>query len=538
MKFVLIAVCLISLIACNKEKKDKKTDNTWFASTGVTPPTIHPLESTTGDASQIQSFVLEGLLDMDPDTLDWRPALAESYEISDDGMTFTFKIRKGVTWHDGKPLTAHDVKFSFDIIFRDDYQTQRMRPYFENFESPTLVDDYTIIFKAKKKYFKNFDVLGSGGFLAILPKHIYDQPQDKDALHKILLGTGPYIFEEIKRGKWAKLKRNPNWWGRKVPHMNETHHFDRVIVRFVKGETAQLENFKKGNLSFLGLTPEQYMKKTEGGNWGKKYHKVKIQNNSVKGYGYVAFNFKNEIFASKNVRVALTHLMNRQQMIEKFLFNFSVPATGPLYQQNPYSNPSVKALEFDPKKALEILRADGWSDTDGDQVLDKVINGVKKSLKFTILIPSKDSEKYLTIFKEDARKAGVDISLKLTEWNTFTKKLDERSFEAATLAWGGGSVQWDPKQIWHSQSINGGSNFISYSNPEVDKLIDEARITMDPEKRKPILHRVYKLIAEDAPYIFLFNRKFDVYGYQDGLWRPKDTFNYTVGTTYWKYEAL
>lgn len=530
-----IGLVLLLAASCNKDKKSKKLENIWAISTGTTPPNINPLGSSTVDATAVQSFALEGLMDADSDTLEWKPALAESYTVSEDGTEFTFKIRKGVTWHDGKPFTAEDVKFSYDIIFRDDYATQRIRPYFDNFDSPELIDEYTIKWKAKRKYHKNFDVLASGGFLTIVPKHIYDKPADKKALNKVLIGTGPYILKELKRGKWALFEKNPNWWGRSVPHMSNKYAWDKVIVRFIKGETAEFENFKKGNLSYLGLTPEQYVKKTDGGNWGKDYKKVKTQNKSVKGYAFVGFNLKKPLFQSVKLRKALAHLMNRRLMIEKFFFDFSIPATGPLYQQNPYANPKVKPIEFDTKIALSLLREDGWKDSDNDQILDKVIDGKKTALSFTLLIPNKDWEKYFTIFKEDAKKAGVKVDLKVIEWNSFIKKLDERSFDTVALSWGGGSVNWDPKQVWHSDSAKGtGSNFISYSNTEVDKLIDEARVTLEKEKRIPILHKVYELIANDVPYIFLFNRQFETYAYQGNLERPKDTFVYEIGTSYWK----
>ena len=530
-----LLVTLALLLSCQKGvNKDQGLGRTWSISVGATPPTINPLSSTTGDASIIQAFALEGLLDSHPDTLDWRPGLAESWEVKNNDTTFEFTLRKGVQWHDGKPLTVEDVKFSFDIIFKDDYPMQKIRPYFENFHSPTIIGPHKIQFKVKKKYHKNFDVLASGGYLAIVPKHLYERPKDKKALNKILIGTGPYKLKEIKRGKWALLEKNDQWWGRKVAHLKNQHLFDRVIVRFIKGETANLENFKKGNLSYMTLSPEQYMRKSQGGNWGKRYHKEKVENQSVKGYLFVGFNLKNIIFQSPKTRKAMTHLMNRRLMIKKFLFDMSVPATGPLYRQNPYADPTLKPLEFDPQQALKYLREEGWKDSDGDQILDKVIKGKKTPFSYTLLIPNKDFEKYLTIFKEDSKKAGVDVKLKLIEWNTFIKHLDERKFEAVILAWGGGSVQWDPKQIWHSDSKKGGSNFIHYSNKEVDRLIDLARVTMDRKKRIPLLRKVYRLIADDAPYIFLFNRKSDIYAYQGNIQRPRPTFNFTIGTSYWK----
>jgi peptide/nickel transport system substrate-binding protein/microcin C transport system substrate-binding protein len=221
-------------------------------------------------------------------------------------------------------------------------------------------------------------------------------------------------------------------------------------------------------------------------------------------------------------------------MNEKFMFSMSLMATGPLYIQSEYANQNVKQVDFDPKKALELLKDDGWSDSDGDQILDKTINGSKTKLSFTILEPSQDFVKFLTVFKEDAKKAGVEINIKYIEWNSFLKLVDERKFEAIRLAWGGGSLDWDPKQIWHSSSIgNEGSNFIGYSNPDVDKMIDQAREEMDKKKRIKLMQKIYKDIADDVPYIFFFNPKYALYGHTEKMKRVKDTYKFGIGLNYW-----
>ena len=138
------------------------------------------------------------------------------------------------------------------------------------------------------------------------------------------------------------------------------------------------------------------------------------------------------------------------------------------------------------------------------------------------------------MYKEDLKKAGVQAELKLVEWNSLVKALDEQKFEAIALAWGGGSVHNDPKQIWHSESSKpGGSNFISYSNPKVDKLIDEGRQIMDHKKREKAWKEVYKLIAEDAPYAFMFNDKYVHYAVSSRIGQPKETYQYDIGYEYW-----
>ena len=139
-----------------------------------------------------------------------------------------------------------------------------------------------------------------------------------------------------------------------------------------------------------------------------------------------------------------------------------------------------------------------------------------------------------TIFKEDSKKAGVEIELKLLEWNSFIKNIDDKNFDLMAMSWGGGDVEDDPKQIWHSTSMGkGGSNYISYSNPEVDKLIDQARGELDKAKRAELFKKVYGLIADDVPYIFLFNRKFEYYANSNKIKKVGDTFKYNFGYRSW-----
>ena len=305
-------------------------------------------------------------------------------------------------------------------------------------------------------------------------------------------------------------------------------------MKVSKDDNLTLTLLEKEKLDFIGLTAEQFFKKTDGKKWGKEVFKKKYSNKSPKSYGFIGMNLKNKLFENVNVRRALYHLLNRPLMIEKFLFGMSVPATGPWYRQSIYADPNVKPFIYDPKKALSLLRKEGWSDSDGDMILDKKIDGKKVNFSFTLLEPNKDFEKYLTIFKEDAKKAGIDIKIKIVEWNTFIKLLDERNFEAVRLGWGGGAIDYDPKQIWHSDSIAGsGSNFVSYSNKSVDKLIDQARKTLNRDERVKVLRKVYKQIASDVPYLFLFNAEYNFYGHTRRMKGPKDTYTFGIGTDYW-----
>jgi ABC-type transport system substrate-binding protein len=529
---ILALVANVGLAAKQLGNPKAPKKGTFKYNLGQAPTTLNALSSTDAYASRVQAYILESLLNRNVDTYEWEPALATKWNISKDGTKFTFTLREGVKWHDGKPLTIEDVKFSFDAIMhpKNLYKTAHMKPYYENISEAKVIDKNTIQFVAKKKYFRNFDTVAG---LTIVPKHLYENPSDKmkKKLNKTLIGTGAYSLDKYQRGKKIELKLNNDWWGLK--EKKGENNFKKISMKFIQDETKSVQHLEKGNLDFIGLQPEKFVKNTKGPKWGKKVFKVKVQNKSPQGYSFLGWNNQNVLFKDKEIRKAMTHLFNRRLMIKKFNFDMSTLSSGPLYLSSDYADNKVKPLEFNQKKALEILRKKGWKDTDKDGILDKVIDGKKTKFSFTILEPRQEFMKYLTIFKEDAKKAGIEVKLKFVEWQTFIKLLDERKFEAVRLAWSGGAVDWDPKQIWHSDSIKGGSNFISYKNPTVDKLIDEARVTLDRKKRIKVLKKVFRTIADDAPYLFLWYNTYTLYGHTKEMKRVKDTYNYGVGTSYW-----
>lgn len=529
---ILSLALLILLVACQPASKKKGNSITY--NIGGQPTTLSPLSASDAYTTSVHSYIFESLLDRDLDTFEWKPALATEWKISENRRVFEFKLREGVKWHDGKEFTAEDVKYSYDVIFSDDWKAVQFRPYYESIEKVEVLDKYRVRFTVKDDYFRNFEVCAG---LTMLPKHFYSNPENKKQFGRKVIGTGPYLLLKYDRGHKIILIQNPDWWGRNDENEKNSYQIKKINLRMVPEENVSLELLKKGDIDFQNLRPEGFMKKTVGKIWDKKIVKVKTENKTPKGYNFIAMNLKHPILRDKQVRKALSMLFNRPLMLNKFEYNLSEFATGPIYVQSDYASPNVKPIEFNPDEALKILQNAGWKDTDKDGRLDKVIDGKRMPLSITILEPSMDMMKYLTIFKEDARKVGVEINLKNIEWNSFVKILDERNFEAVRLAWSGGSVDWDPKQIWHSSSIAGsGSNFISYSNPEVDRLIDESRKILDKGERIKRLRKVHELISADYPYIWWFNQRYSLYAHSKRVIKPKDTFKYGIGQQYWTVE--
>ena len=514
----------------NPEKKravSYRGQNTFFCNLGKEPENLHPIRSTDAYASIIQSYVLDTLLTRDRDSYELKPHLAEKWEVSKDYKIFTFFIRPDVKWHDGRPLTTKDVAFSFRAYKDPSFGGAHFLPYLENIKSVEVLDERRVRFTAGKKYFGNLSVLGN---LSILPEHIYKDKEKK--LSRVLMGSGPYILKNYEKGKKILLEQNQNWWGRSVKQ--NTHRIKYIAFRFIQDENDQLIRMGAGDFDFLSLSPEAYMKKTNKAPWGTKLIKKQISNKQPSGYNYIAWNLKNPLFQSKKTRRALSYLMNRKLMNEKFLYSTSRSASGPWYSWSDYADSSLKPIPFNLKKAGQLLSADGWKDTDKNGVLDKIIQGQKIEFKFPLIFARKDFEKYLTIYQQDLKKSGIEMSLRFMDWSAFLKLIHEKKFSAVSLGWSEGSVDLDPKQIWHSDSARkGGSNFISYSNKEVDRLIDKGRVEMNRPARIKIFKKVYRLIAEDAPYLFLFNTPTQFYAVHKRVQMEKDTYNYEIGTQYW-----
>jgi microcin C transport system substrate-binding protein len=352
-------------------------------------------------------------------------------------------------------------------------------------------------------------------------------------MSKTLVGCGPYKLEKFDRGQKIVLKRRPEWHGFSS-HEKGSYNFETINLRFVKEQAVSFEMVKRNELDFEPLTPELYTQKAQGSPWGKTVFKHKVENKAPKNYGFIGWNLRQPLFQDKNVRLALFHLLNREEMNKKFRFGLSELATGPVYKQSEYASPKVMPVLFDPKKAADLLSLSGWKDSDKDGLLDKVIAGKKVDFKFSLMYSNKDIEKYWTLYKEDLKKAGIEMELKYLEWNSFLKSLDGGQFEAVNLGWGMGDPDWDPKQIWHSSSaVTGGSNFIGYKNPEVDALIDQARLETDKAKRVNLLHKVYEIIAEDVPYAFLFNDRYSLYATSNKIDKSYDTLTFNLGLNYW-----
>lgn len=192
--------------------------------------------------------------------------VAESYEVSPDHLTYTIKMRKDVTFSDGVPMTANDVKFSFDMVMKPENETMDWRNYYQDFDQCEVIDDYTVRFHAKKPYYRHLSIIGD---LAIYPKHVYGTGGDLNThpANRAPVGSGPYMFEKWDTNQEVVLKRNPNYW-------NKEHaaHLDKLVWRIMTDDDSSLQVFKRGDIDSFAMTPEQWQKETASPEFKDKFY--------------------------------------------------------------------------------------------------------------------------------------------------------------------------------------------------------------------------------------------------------------------------
>jgi len=494
----------LALGGCGGSKKAETKDPKGQASAAGHQPTYGDtvVEGSIGEATnlipmlasdsashEISGLIFNGLVKYDKD-VKLVGDLAESWEVSQGGLQITFKLRRGVTWQDGRPFTVKDVLFGFQTITNPNTPTAYAED-FRQVKKAEAIDDYTF----RVTYEKPFaPALTSWGNLVVLPKHLLEgKDVAKSELGRRPVGTGPYRFREWISRDRVILEANPNYFeGR--PYL------DRYVVRVIPDLATMFLELKAGGVDLMGLTPIQYKRQTDDRFFREDYRKYRYLANA---YTYLGYNLLEPKFKDKRVRQALSYAIDKEEIIKVVLLGLGVPATGPYKPGLWFYNPDVKKYPFDPDRALALLKEAGWEDRDGDGILDK--DG--EPFEFTVVTNEGNPVRQRTavVIQERLKKIGIRMKIRVIEWSAFINEfIDKKDFEATILGWTTG-FEPDQYDIWHSSKTGKKElNFISFKNSEVDELLEKGRRTFDQEKRKAIYFRLQEILAEEQPYTFLY----------------------------------
>ena len=450
------------------------------------PTTMLDFMSSDTASREVAANFYVGLLkyDKNMEVIQWA---AESFEVLDDGLRLRFVLRNDIYWSDGIQLTVDDVEFTYNLM-RDP-------------ETPTAYgSDFRVIKAFTRTGDSSFEVTYAQPFpralntwmQSIMPKHLLQGADLRNTpLHRNPVSAGPYCMEEWQAGSHIRLKANPRYFQGKP-------HIEAIYYRFIPDSTTMFLELKSGSIDILGgLTPLQFLRQTDTPEFRNNFD---LWQWMASLYTYMGYNLKSPLFSDARVRRAIAHALDKNEIVKGVLMGQGMATVGPFRPGSWVYNTKIKDYEHNQEKALALLKEAGWV-RGKNGILHK--DGLPFS--FTLLVNQGNETRVNTaqIIQYQLKKIGMDIKIRTVEWAAFLKQfVDTGFFDALILGW---TIphEPDPYDVWHSSRI-GQLNFISFSNKEVDTLLENARTTFDQAARKVMYDRFQEILHEEQPYCFLF----------------------------------
>lgn len=467
------------------------------------PPKLDPHMATDTTSARVTLLIFDNLVANSLDGKKIIPNLAESWKITPDHMTYTFKLKKGVhfqktaegkpTANGGREVTAQDWKWSFERMVRDksprayfidvvdgyDEFTKGKAKEWKGIQAP---DKYTLVFKLKEPFAPFLSVLAYNSFVVVAKEDIQKWGKDFN-FHPV--GTGPFAFSSWKQDQKVVLKKNTNYWkkdaqGRKLPYLDQ---WELVVI---PDGTVAWEEFKKGNIDVMRDTPDRVVAE------GRKLLGKNMLEGPQPGTYYYGFNVQKEPFkGNKKLRQALNYAVDRKKINELVLEGLWYPAKGVLPPSMPGYNKNLKGYEYNPAKAKQLMAEAGYP----------------KGFEATILVNQNVRHKDVAeAIQAQVADLGIKLNIKTMDWGVLLDLLDRGEDQMYRMGW---VVDYlDPDNFLyvnlHSSNKGAKGNYSNYANPAVDKLLLEGRTETDPAKRIKLYQKAEQMIVDDAPWIFLF----------------------------------
>ena len=425
--------------------------------------------------------------------------LADTWSVSEDGRTFVFHVDRRARWSDGKPVTAEDVQFYYDVIMDEKNLTPIFKVGLSRFDRPEILDSLTVKMTAKESHWGNF--WEAAGMLAF-PKHAWAGKDFNQIRYEFPVVSGPYKIKTFREDRYVELARRADWWGFKKNWNRGKYNFEKIRYRFMNDQTKALEAFKKQDINAYAIyTSSIWMKQTDFDAVQKGWAvKQRIFNKEPIGFQGMAINLRKPQFQDVRVRRALNMLLNRESMNEKYMFGqyFLLNSYYPdLWENN--QNPTVTNYKFSPDSARALFAEAGYK-VNAQGVLEK--DGKPFAINF---ITSQEDLRHLTLFQEDLKKVGVQASIEQMSQSTLRKRLDDLDFDLYWVNWGAGRLR-DPEASWSSATAlqKGTNNLSGVQDKTVDSLINLQKTEFDLAKRNEILKALDNRLAEIVPYVLMW----------------------------------
>ncbi|QDT70532.1 Oligopeptide-binding protein AppA precursor [Planctomycetes bacterium MalM25] len=504
-------------------------DATFVRHVGGDLKSTNPLLMSSTTEFEYSDFTGIGLVSNDIEANSFAPAeIISSWQSSEDRLIDKFVIRDDLTWSDGKLVTAHDVAFTFQVIMTKAVIVPAVRTGPDELRAVVAYDDHTLVVFHKEGLATND---GNMNF-PIIPKHVYEKTIPKDPTlarseeHSRLednpVVAGPYELTRRARGDEFVVTRREAWHTHEGKRVRAKPRFREVRVKWIEDFNTALLAMKKGDIQEMELRPEQWTTQTNGDDFYRL-------NTKVTATQWTEFHFtwnqKDPLFEDERVRWAMTYAMDYEELLGTICYGLYEQCRGPFHPTSwMYPEKAPELVEQDLDKAQDLLSQAGWEDTDGDGVLDKEINGRRVPFEFTLTTyQSETGISTATLMKESLDQLGIVCNVKPTEFTVLVQKSRDHDFQGLMGGWGAGKDPSTNENIFGSDK---GRNYGHYANAEVDRLFEEGKKELDPEKRAAIYGEIHTRLWKDQPCTWLFYRNAfhafnkKIRGYNLSPWGP------------------
>jgi peptide/nickel transport system substrate-binding protein len=478
----LFAFCILhfALTACHRTDGPANPDVITVAAR-VGPNSLHPLKANDEGTTRVAALVYESLMEIGED-LRAVPGLAERLEMRDP-LTYVAHLRHGVRFHDGRELTAADVVFTFSR-FLDPAFISPYKGAFTVMAGVKALDDYTVEFTLKEPF-------AAFPFANLVPIDIVPAHVDEASLTRFPIGTGPYRFVRYDVDDKVELAAFDGYWEGRPDNAG-------VVMKIIPDDTMRGLELRKGSADVImnDIVPDIAYQLERSGD-------VRTVRSPGLDFSYLGFNMRDPVVSDQRVRHAIGYAIDRDAITKYLRRDLARPATGLIPPQAWAYEPDIFTFSYDPARAMRLLEEAGYPDPDGpDGPLPRLTVSLKISTNEEVRLQS-------TVIQENLRRVGIHLDLQSYEFATVFADILKGNFQMMSLIWVGGAVI-DPdilRRVFHSTQVPPvGFNRGYYSNPEVDRLIDLATAALTEPERKGYYAAAQKIIAEEAPYIPIWNR--------------------------------
>lgn len=493
---LLLIVCMAMAAAVPAEagrKKDNRPDggSLSYGEYGR-PATLDPVTSNEMISLRITELIFNGLVGIN-EKQEIVPELAEKWE-TPDRNTYIFRLRKDVTWHpregeQPKPFTADDVVFTYNIMMHPKTITP-LKVRYEFIASVEKIDDATVKFTLKRPV---LNALAKFSF-KIIPKHGPTNPlylTREDPFVQNPIGTGPYMLKNVTAERELVLVANEAYFKGRP-------HIDKLAAKSFADQNIMTQALMFNAIDMIVLVNPRDIPEIQG---DKRFV---LQPYNALSYSFFGYNLRNPLLADARVRRAFTHAVNRQEMLDAFFNGQGTIISGPFAPGSWAYNLDVQPLSFDPEKSKALLQEAGFT-RGADGIMEKAGKRLSLTLKVPIEKESEAVKRVVLAFKNYLKNVGVDVKVEFKEWYAWKEDVfQEHEFDIVFASWVFDDSA-DISSLFHSAEIGPHkNNFIGYSNPEVDGLINESKLTLDHEKRRTINRKMHAILAEENSYTFLW----------------------------------